>query len=175
MPAAPQVSGAFGAHFRGRLRRPVVLNNFRRVMMNPNMCSVLKLDNGKVVSIANEQNHRQTESQSHPVSYYYLYIYIYIWLYSIAYSQRNIDNKLIWFNKHQIQIFVSVVIPLSVHMKMVASFLEIAKFHGCILPRKQQNFMVCMNIKIQNFINDFFNSYFLNKMSDIMSNRQNAE
>ena len=32
------------------------------------MCLVMKLDNGKVVSIANEQNHRQTELQSHPVA-----------------------------------------------------------------------------------------------------------
>ena len=29
--------------------------NFRRAMRIPNMCLVLKLDNGKVVSIANEQ------------------------------------------------------------------------------------------------------------------------
>ena len=34
------------------------------------MCLVLKSDNGKVVSIANEQNHRQTESWQHPVPYY---------------------------------------------------------------------------------------------------------
>ena len=36
------------------------------------MCLVLKSDNGKVVSIANEQNHRQTESCQHPVPYYYM-------------------------------------------------------------------------------------------------------
>ena len=36
-------------------------NDFKdltRAMRIPNMCLVLKLDNGKVVSIANEQNHR---------------------------------------------------------------------------------------------------------------------
>ena len=45
-PAAPVLGVACGAH------------NFkyvRRVMRIPNMCLVLKLDNGKVVSIANEQ------------------------------------------------------------------------------------------------------------------------
>ena len=36
-----------------------------RSMRIPNMCLVLKLDNGKVVSIADEQ----TESQNHPVPY----------------------------------------------------------------------------------------------------------
>ena len=44
---------------------PHSFNNFRRVMRVPNMCLVLKLDNGKVVSIANEQ----TESPNHPVAY----------------------------------------------------------------------------------------------------------
>ena len=48
---------------------PHIFQNFRRVMRIPNMCLVMKLDNGKVVSIANEQNHRQTESQKHPVRY----------------------------------------------------------------------------------------------------------
>ena len=33
-------------------------------MRIPNICLVLKLDNGKVVSIANEQNHRVTEPSS---------------------------------------------------------------------------------------------------------------
>ena len=41
-------------------------------MKMTNMCLVLKSDNGKVVSIANEQNHRvrQTESCQHPAPYY---------------------------------------------------------------------------------------------------------
>ena len=34
------------------------------------MCLVLKLDNGKVVSIGNEQTESQTESCQHPVPYY---------------------------------------------------------------------------------------------------------
>ena len=34
------------------------------------MCLVLKLDNGKGVSIANEQTDRHTESCQHPVPYY---------------------------------------------------------------------------------------------------------
>ena len=41
--------------------------SFRRVIKILNMCLVLKLDNGKVVSIANEQTDRQTESHSYPV------------------------------------------------------------------------------------------------------------
>ena len=44
------------------------LTRFKRI---PNMYLVLKLDNEKVVSIANgqnhRQNHRQTESPNHPV------------------------------------------------------------------------------------------------------------
>ena len=49
---------AFGGHFRGHR---IVLKNFRRVMRIPNMCLVLKLDNGKVVSIANRQTDRQSD------------------------------------------------------------------------------------------------------------------
>ena len=55
-PSGPFLVGACGAH---------KFKNFRRVMRIPNMCLVLKLDNGKLVAIANEQ----TESHSHPVSY----------------------------------------------------------------------------------------------------------
>ena len=54
-------SGAYGAS-----------NGFKNVTRSlriPNMCLVLKLDNGKVVSIANGQNHRWTESPNHPVPY----------------------------------------------------------------------------------------------------------
>ena len=57
---APQILGAFGASFRGHLGAPNYLKNLTRAMMIPNMCLVLKLDKGKVVSIANEQNHRRT-------------------------------------------------------------------------------------------------------------------
>ena len=53
---------AFGA--------PNDFNNVTRSMRIPNMCLVLKSENGKVVSITNEQNHRQTESCQHPVPYY---------------------------------------------------------------------------------------------------------
>ena len=35
----------------------MVLGNFTYAMRIPNMCLVLKLNNGKVVSIANEQIH----------------------------------------------------------------------------------------------------------------------
>ena len=48
----PLLGGAYGAHG---------LKYFRRVMRIPNMCLVLKLDNEKVVSIANEQ----TDTQNH--------------------------------------------------------------------------------------------------------------
>ena len=47
-----KIWGACGAHS---------FNNFRRVMRIPNMCLVLKLDNRKVVSIANEQTESQTD------------------------------------------------------------------------------------------------------------------
>ena len=43
--------------------------NVRWVMRIRNMCLVLKLDKGKVVSIADEQNHIITESQTHTVPY----------------------------------------------------------------------------------------------------------
>ena len=43
---------------------PHSFKNFRRVMRIPNMYLVLKLDNGKVVSIANEQIHRETDRQT---------------------------------------------------------------------------------------------------------------
>ena len=81
-----QTKHIFGIHMDLRkyedhlehLRRPIVLKTsaLRRLMRIPNMCLVLKLDNGKVVSIADEQtesqtdritnrqNHRQTESQT---------------------------------------------------------------------------------------------------------------
>ena len=45
-PSAPVLGIAFGAHS---------FKDVRRVMRIPNMCLVLKLDNGKVVSIANGQ------------------------------------------------------------------------------------------------------------------------
>ena len=45
---------------------PDGFKNLTRFMRNPNMCLVLKLDNGKMVSIANGQNHRRTY---HPVRY----------------------------------------------------------------------------------------------------------
>ena len=47
-------------------------NGFKKVTRSlriPNMFLILKLDNGKVVSIANGQNHRWTESPNHPVPY----------------------------------------------------------------------------------------------------------
>ena len=55
VPTALHVSGAGGAHG---------FKDFRRVIRIPNMYLVLKLDNGKVVSIANEQNHRRTDGRN---------------------------------------------------------------------------------------------------------------
>ena len=51
-PTAPLLGGVCGPHS---------FKNFRRVLRIPNMCLVLKLDNGKVVSIANEQTESQTD------------------------------------------------------------------------------------------------------------------
>ena len=45
----------------GASAAPNGFKNFRRAMRIPNMYLVLKLDNGKVVSIADGQNHRVTE------------------------------------------------------------------------------------------------------------------
>ena len=49
-PLAPLLGGACGSQ-NG-------FKNFRWGMRIPNMCLVLKLDNGKVISIADGQNHR---------------------------------------------------------------------------------------------------------------------
>ena len=50
--------------------------NFRRVMRIPNMCLILKLDNGKVVSIANEQTDRQNHRTiQYRISIYYIDTY----------------------------------------------------------------------------------------------------
>ena len=48
---APPLGGAYGA--------PNGLKNLSWAMRIPNMCLILKLDNGKVVSMANEQTNRQ--------------------------------------------------------------------------------------------------------------------
>ena len=50
---------------RRRKKKSFLKKNFRRAMQIPNMCLVLKLDNGKVVYIADEQ----TDGQTHPVRY----------------------------------------------------------------------------------------------------------
>ena len=66
---------AFGGGTRKKIGAPAALHsfkNFRRVMRMPNMCLVLKLDNVKVVSIANRQTDTITESPNHPVPYYYI-------------------------------------------------------------------------------------------------------
>ena len=49
--------------FWGTADAPNGIDNFRRAMKIPNMLTVLKLDNGKVVSIADEQ----TDGQNHTV------------------------------------------------------------------------------------------------------------
>ena len=49
VPSAPVLGVACGAHS---------FKNVRRVMRIPNVCLFLKLDNGKLVYIANGQNHR---------------------------------------------------------------------------------------------------------------------
>ena len=64
-------NGAFGGG-KKKIGAPAAPHSFKyfcRFMRIPNGCLVLKLDNGKVVSIANEQ----TESYSHPVPYYNRY------------------------------------------------------------------------------------------------------
>ena len=50
---------------RRRKNKSFLKKNFRRAMQILNMCLVLKLDNGKVVYIADEQ----TDGQTHPVRY----------------------------------------------------------------------------------------------------------
>ena len=57
-PRVPISGGACGA--------PNSFKDVTRSTRIPNMCLVLKLDNGKVVFIANEQNHRR---KYHPVRY----------------------------------------------------------------------------------------------------------
>ena len=73
-PSAPLSGGTCGA--------PNDFKNVTRSMRIPNMCLVLKLDNGKVVSIANGQNHRWTESQidriTEPPSTVLVYRYEYL-------------------------------------------------------------------------------------------------
>ena len=66
VPSAPQFSGVSGAPFRGAWGAPNGFKNVTRSTRISNMCLVLKLDNGKVVSIANGQNRRRTY---HPVRY----------------------------------------------------------------------------------------------------------
>ena len=51
--------------------------NFRRVMRIPNICLVLKLDNGKVVYIADEQTDRRTKPPSTVLVYRYIVHKIY--------------------------------------------------------------------------------------------------
>ena len=51
-------------HIWGARGTPDGLKNLTRFMRIPNMCLVLKLDNGKVVSIANEQTDRITQPSS---------------------------------------------------------------------------------------------------------------
>ena len=51
-----------------------VLQCFRRAMKIPNVCLVLKLDNGKVVSIAVEQTDRITDGQNHRAIQYRIII-----------------------------------------------------------------------------------------------------
>ena len=57
----------------GAAGAPNGFKNFRWAMRIPNMCLVLKLDNGKVVSIAHTQTEsqtdRQTDTQNHPIPY----------------------------------------------------------------------------------------------------------
>ena len=68
----------FGAAFGGGKRiakkkfgapaAPHSFESFRRVMRFPNMCLVLKFDNGKVVSRANEQTDIITDRVTQPSS-----------------------------------------------------------------------------------------------------------
>ena len=63
-------SGACGA--------PNDFTNLTRSMRIPNMCLILKLDNGKVASIANGQTHRMTQPPSTVLVYRCVYVYIYL-------------------------------------------------------------------------------------------------
>ena len=68
-------NGTFGCGKRKQIGAPVAphsLRNFRWIMGIPNMCLVLKLDNEKVVSKVNEQNHRVTEPSSNVLVYRFL-------------------------------------------------------------------------------------------------------
>ena len=62
-PAFDGISLALGAAKKiiGAPAAPHSFKNFRKVTRIPNMCLVLKLDNGKIVSIANGQTDRHTE------------------------------------------------------------------------------------------------------------------
>ena len=53
----------------GRLQRAKLSSDFRMAMSIMNMCLVLKLNNGKVVSIEHGQMDRQTDRQNHPVAH----------------------------------------------------------------------------------------------------------
>ena len=76
-PLAPLLGGTYSA--------PNGSKNFTCAMRIPNMCLVLKLNNGKVVSIANEQdadtqNYRRTEPPSTVLVYRYIHYIIYIYV-----------------------------------------------------------------------------------------------
>ena len=68
------------------------------------MCLVLKLDNGKVVSIANGQNHRWTESPNYPVPYWYI--------------DSGYKNKKIGFYPKSLRLFLRIlcVVEDSIHV-----------------------------------------------------------
>ena len=98
VPPAPQFSGASGA--------PNGFKNLTRAMMIPNMCLVLKLDNGKVVSIANEQNHRITDRVTEPSSSVLVYRYICIYNKTISYLRPPISGLIqpLYANKLEMQL-----------------------------------------------------------------------
>ena len=54
----------------GACDAPNGFKNLTRAMRIPIMSLVLKLDNGKVVSIANEQTESQTDRQNHRAIHY---------------------------------------------------------------------------------------------------------
>ena len=51
----------------GACGAPSSFRNLTRAMSIPNMCLVLKMDNGKVVSIANEQTDRITQPSKYRI------------------------------------------------------------------------------------------------------------
>ena len=107
----PPKRGAQGTRNLGHRRRPTRSPNykikwgacgapngfkcFRGVMRIPNTCLLLKLDTGKVVSIANEQTDRITEPSSTVLVYRLLLLIKWLFIEDKLENDRNSKKKLI--------------------------------------------------------------------------------